>query len=801
MVQQTVDAGAGIADLLSNYRVNPGSSDELLAPDGTIKPAWREFISHLAQMPSSAVADRFARGDRYLRDAGVLFRRYDDKNSTERDWPLSHIPVILDDTEWGEIAQGLIQRADLLEAVARDVYGKNELVAAGHLPASLIAQNPAWLRPLVGVEPRAGNYLNFLSFEIGRGPNGKWWVLSDMTETVSSAGFAIENRVATSRVFSSFFDQSRIHRIAGFFQAFQNSLFDLRGSALGQIAILSPGVLNDSYFEHAYIARYLGLLLVEGEDLVVQDQQVMVRTVAGLQPVNLLWRRLAGPMCDPLELTSDSQLGTPGLVDVVRNQNVNMINALGVGVLETRALMAFLPKICRSLTGEQLSLPNIATWWCGQESERAHVLKNQEKMMIGSAYSTRPLIEDIGGTFYRGSNQDRDPSKISELLSTRGRDLVGQEAVTLSTSPVWNGEGLTPKPMCLRVFLARTSHGWEVMQGGYARVSAGEDAAAFAMQRGGKVADVWIVSGAPVAKPSLPVNPHNNVAVHALDRALPSRAADNLFWLGRYVERAEYNMRIFRAYYARRSDGLSDTSTILEFMRERLLGGIEFAPDVMAKSFEEPLAGAMHSAERVSDRVSVDGMMALKDLAKKTAELSHRSIPNDEKTYYISILLRRITGFAGLVHENMYRSLGWRFLSSGVSLERAANMATLLAELTDPAAPDGALDLALELGDSAASYRMRYSVAATPQTALDILALDGQNPRSLLYHVSRLKDHISEFPGSRVNHRLTDVAGLALKLETAMAVETTQSLTPGRLLELRSDIWTLSELLSAKHLQ
>jgi uncharacterized circularly permuted ATP-grasp superfamily protein len=235
-----------------------------------------------------------------------------------------------------------------------------------------------------------------LSFEIGRGPDGKWWVISDLVEAPSTAGFAIENRVAMSRVFPNFFSDNNIHRLAGFFQSFQQNLFDLRGKSEGQIALLSSGPANQNYAEHAYIARYLGLLLVEGEDLVVHDGQAMVRTVAGPKPLSLLWHRLPGAMCDPLELDPTSLVGTPGLLEALRLQKLNTVNAIGSGVLETRALMAFLPKIARKYYRQPLLMPNIATWWCGHDAERDHVLANRDKMMVGSAFSTVPLMSDVG---------------------------------------------------------------------------------------------------------------------------------------------------------------------------------------------------------------------------------------------------------------------------------------------------------------------------------------------------------------------------------------------------------------------
>lgn len=766
----------------------------MLDRSGTVKPIWQNFLTHLQSLSDQDLSHRFLRGDQYLRDAGVLYRQYNETVSEERDWPLSPIPVLLSNAEFTDISDGLIQRAELLEHVVRDLYGPATLVSSGQLPATLLTQNPAWLRPMVGVTPASGHFLNLLSFEIGRGPDGKWWVISDLVEAPSTAGFAIENRVAMSKVFPNFFAKANVQRIAGFFQDFQQQLFDLRGKSEGQIALLSPGQGNQNYAEHAYIARYLGLLLVEGEDLIVQDGRVMVRTVAGPKPVSMLWNRVPSALCDPLELDQASLIGTPGLVDALRRQRLNMVNSLGAAVLETRALMAFLPKIARQHFGEPLKLPNIATWWCGDPAKRDHVIANRDRMIIGSAFSTAPLMASTR------TEGPQDARSITDLLNQSGRGLVGQEAITLSTTPAYEQGALVARPMCIRLFVARTGDGWQVMPGGYARVSAGDDAKAFAMQRGGKVADVWVKGSNPAQTPSLLVSGSAATRRPSARAELPSRAADNLFWLGRYVERAEHNMRLFRAYFARINDGATADAPLLAYLRARHLDGVASDPNAMAQRFEGPLEAGLTAARRIGDRFSPDGMMALHALVATTTGLKKKVVPPEDISKEISVLLRQITGFAGLVHENMYRSDGWRFLSLGISLERAANMAHLLAQLVDPAAPDGALDLALEVGDSVVSYRARFSILAHPSAITDILGTDHQNPRAIRYHLSRAKWHISELPGQNNGHVLSDVSRRILLLETQLSASAPSALTPEVLLKIQHDIWAIADALTQAHL-
>ncbi len=490
--------------ILDGYAPQPGVADELFDAQGQMRPVWADFIAQLAALTPDEVETRFARGEQYLRDAGVYFRFYSGGPAQDREWPLSHVPVLIPEQEWAAICDGLTQRAELLEMVMADLYGPGQLVRDGHLPAELVAANPQWLRPLVGVQPRSGHWLHHLAFEIGRSPDGSFLVLGDRAQAPSGSGFALENRMATMRIFSDPFPRAHVHRLAGFFRAFREAMEEMAGDR--RKAILTPGPNNDTYYEHTYIARYLGMTLLEGEDLIVQDGQVMVRTVSGVEPLGLLWRRIDSEFADPLELNEGSQIGTPGLIEALRQGNLSLINALGSGVIEARAFMAFLPRICETLMGEPLRLPNIATWWCGQAAERAHVVADAGRMMIGEALD--PALPfaigantALGGQFLGGADGQR--TDLADWIARNGHRLVGQEAVTLSTTPAWQDGRLVPRPMTIRVLAARTATGWTFMPGGYARIGKSGDATALAMQAGGSVADVWVVSPQPVQADTL----------------------------------------------------------------------------------------------------------------------------------------------------------------------------------------------------------------------------------------------------------------------------------------------------------
>ena len=635
-----------------------------------------------------------------------------------------------------------------------------------------------------------GHFLHFVAFEIGRGPDGGWWVLSDRTDAPSGAGFALENRVAASRVFPDLYRHANVHRLAGFFRSFRDALERLRGDPAARIGILTPGPLTDTYYEQAYIARYLGMALLEGADLTVENGHLRIRTVEGLAPVDVLWRRMDGIWADPLELRGDSALGTPGLMSAVRQGHVTMVNALGVGVLETQALMAFLPRIAQVLTGRRLMIPNVATWWCGQEAELAHVRAHADRMMIGPAMATRMPFESgaphaIGGQM-RGSDDD-----LHDWLTGNATGLVGKELVTLSTTPVWQEGALVPRPMTLRVFLARTPEGWQVMPGGFARIGASADTTAISMRHGGSVADVWVVSDTPVEAVTM-LTPVHSPFVRAEPGPLPSRAADNLFWLGRYVERTEGLLRLVRAYNSRLDEAA--TAPLLATIRARLKAYHVDATEAFPKGLRATMASAVYSASQIRDRFSVDGWAALKDMEKSMARISRTTDAGNDAALVMSVMLRKIAGFSGLVHENMYRTAGWQFLTLGRSLERAAMMTDLLAAVADPAAPEGGLDLAIEVGDSLMVHRQRYAVLTSRESVIDLLALDETNPRSARFHIDVIAKRAEVLCAGRA--QADAFAGQVRALRAAFAGQTVHSLDTAT---LRTSYGQILDLSGALH--
>ena len=786
--------------LLDAYAPMNGIPDEMMGPDGAVRPLWAGFVAELERLGPQDLSTRFARADQYLRDAGVHFRVYEGSGENERAWPLAHVPMLIGQHEWSAIASGLTQRADLLEAVVADIYGPNHLVERGLLPPDLIAASAEYLRPMVGATPAGGRFLHFCAFELGRGPDGRWWVLGDRTQAPSGAGFALENRVAATRALAESFGGMQVHRLASFFRQFRDALTALADENKGQAAILTPGPLNDTYYEQAYIARYLGMMLLEGEDLTVVDGRPMVRTVSGLRPVGLLWRRLDAAFADPLELNPGSRIGTPGLAQALRQGRASMVNALGSGIVETRALLAFLPRIAKQFLGAPLALPNVATWWCGQAEAGRHVADHFDRMMVGPALSTRLPFEDDDQTRL-GAVLDRT-SRASLLaeLAAEGRDWVGQEAISLSTTPVFSQGRLEPRPVILRVYLARTAQGWTAMPGGMARVGSTPDPRAIAMQRGGRAADVWIVSDRPVERDTL-LAAADAVPVRIAAGSLPSRAAENLLWLGRYIERSEDAVRMLRACHARLAETSDPALPLLIEMRKHLkpldLGIDSAIPKGLLSSIERSVG----SAGRVRDRFAPDGWLALRDLAKTAHRFADDVTPGADAMRAMTVLLRKLAGFSGLLSENMYRSSGWRFLEIGRRIERGIHMSGLLRRLTRPGAPDGALDMMLEIGDSVLTHRRLYQGHSGRRTVTEILALDPLNPRSILFQLDRLREEVGRLPGNDKGYPLTVVAKEVLKLHTGLAIREPGDINSAVLQTMASDFGRLYDALAGQYLR
>ncbi|MFG1480546.1 circularly permuted type 2 ATP-grasp protein [Xanthobacter sp. V4C-4] len=754
---------AAAESLLAGYRTLPGVRDEMMDAEGRPRAHWVPFLAALAELGPEELRRRFGAADRYLRDSGVFYRVYDDAGGGERPWSLSHVPLLIEPADWAALSVGLIQRAELLEAVLQDLYGPARLVSDGDLPAAVVAGSDEFLRPLVGVKPQGGRYLRIYAADVGRGPDGRWWVLADRAQAPSGTGYALENRLAMTRALPDVSRALHMRRVASFFQAMRTSLLKLDRTGEGRIGLLTPGPMNETYFEHALLARYLGFLLVEGEDLAVRGDRVHVRTVAGMKRIDVLLRRLDADFADPLELNARSRLGVPGLVQALREGGVALANALGSGLVEAPALLAFLPRIAMRVLGVPLKLPHVGTWWCGQDAERAQVMEHLDELVIGSAFGRPMPVLPSGGSVLGADLSAAERRRLSSLLARRGADLVGQDIARLSTTPVWSGNRLTPRPFMLRVFLAATDKGWEVMPGGFCRISSTPDARAISLQKGDRSADVWVLAEQAVADTSLLPNPEN-VKVRRSSGTLPSRAADNLFWLGRYVERAEATLRLSRVLAGRLAES-GDTG--LSPLVSRLLGLLgawgamprdlvratpaRYAVAVLTRrdvpgALPQLVLAARAAASVIRDRFSPDAWKALVDL--ETCVMAPIAAAPSEADVHerADAALRIIAAFSGLASENMNRLTGWRFLQLGRRTERAINTLRFARTFGENGVP-GSLDALLQVADSQITYRSRYVMMEARGPVLDLVLLDPDNPRSVAFQVERMADHLRVLPG------------------------------------------------------
>jgi uncharacterized circularly permuted ATP-grasp superfamily protein/uncharacterized alpha-E superfamily protein len=793
-----------------DYVPLPGVPDELIGPDGRPRRAWLNFLHQL-----SADEQSLAAVDRHLQDIGVSYRVHGE--SRERTWPMSRLPLLIEDEEWNAIAAGVTQRARVIEAMLADVYGAGRLVKDGVLPAALVSGSSEFLRPLVGVEPPGGRWLHLYAVDLGRGPDGRWWVLSDRAQAPSGAGYALENRLVMSRALPTGYRRMNVRRLAPFFRGFRSTLADAAERSAPRICLLTPGPYSQTYFEQAYLARYLGFLLLEGDDLVVHDGLAHVRTIAGLKRADVIWRFVDSDYVDPIELNGQSRLGIPGLVSALRHGGTVVANMPGAGFAESRALMSVMPQIAAHLTGEDLALPNIATWWCGDAASRRRVLDNLKGMAVSGSFVGR--LPELNGEF-QVLPADLDETRrtaLREAIEERGVDFVGQEVVQLSTTPVWAGDQLVPRPFVLRVFAAATANGWDVMPGGFCRISAQADARAISMREGVQSADVWVLSSKPVTPETL-LPASADIHIQRILGNIPSRAADNLFWYGRYLERAEATLRVVRCLCARAIDmdvaSSNVPATIAKLTRQLVAWGavpeeqqdastLVIARTALAdeNAYGSGLCGvrmARSAGSVIRERISVDASKLsrrLDELLSDLGELPSETDVLDAADRALNIL----SALSGLAQENMNRNAGWRFLEIGRRTERAINTCRLARMFASDDATAEDLDVMLDLIDCQITYRSRYMTGIALAPVRDMAVLDPYNPRSVGFQFMTINDHLATLPALHADGVPEEPQRLAARLATDLETTTAQDLDGSVVLAFEQRISTFASAVAARY--
>ena len=779
-------------------------------PANLVSRSWATFFNFLGTDGFHDLNRRNANLRRQIRDNGVTYNVYADANGPQRPWSLDLFPMILSPEDWAEIEVGIKQRTRLLNHVMADVYGPQTLLSKGLLPAALVQGHPGYLRAMQGVQPAGGMFLHIAAFDLARGPDGRWWVVSQRTQAPSGLGYLLENRLTISLLFPEAFREMKVQRLAASYKALVDSMRALSPVADGRIVLLTPGPYNETYFEHAYLARYLGLSLVEGSDLLVRNERLYLKTLQGLEPVHGLLKRLDDEYLDPLELRADSTLGVPGLLQVIRAGHVQVANAPGSAFLESSALLGFLPALSQHLLGETLSLPSLATWWCGEQAVMQDMLPQLKNCVIKPTYPGSGMASVIGHTL-----SQRALDEWAGRIVRQGEDYTVQAYLPLSQTPTWQGEKIAPRSAMLRVFAVPDGRGsWQVLPGGLARL-AGKNENIASMQHGGSSADVWALGGLagcgefsglddaaqasdnerPAAQasaaPGQVAEPPGAQAAPALlttsvsrKQPVTSRAAENLFWLGRYTERAENSLRL--AQMALQCLGGEDQSSqpLLAWLSDMavrnslVLGSVPSATHAR-RVFERSLIAGLANTEQIA---SVGfNLSALKSAASAVRErLSQEQwhvIVRTEADFFsrceafkaenpltahatdysaVEALhaLEAASGFlaamTGAQTDRMMRDDGWRLLSIGRHIERLSTLSAALARGFETGAvfDDGGFSAMVALFDSTITFHAQYQQRRDIPALLDLLVLDRDNPRSLSWVVHTLKSRLAKLASS-----------------------------------------------------
>ncbi len=761
----------------------PGTTD---MPAQVLAPHWARFFDQLGPQSASDLNGKANRLERQLRDNGVTYNVYSDAGGPQRPWSLDLFPFIVTPQSWQAIEAGVLQRVRLLEQVLDDVYGPQQLLKRALLPPALVQGHPGFMRAMRNVDPVGGTRLHIAAFDLAHGPDGNWWIVSQRTQAPSGLGYLLENRLAISRLFPQAFEHMRAQRLAGAYRALVDNLKAASpGGPDSHIALLTPGPYNETYFEHAYLARYLGLTLVQGGDMVVRDERLYLKTLRGLVPVHALLKRLDDPFLDPLELRSDSTLGIPGLLQAVRAGNVLMANAPGSAFLESPALLGFLPALSRHLLGEELQLPSLATWWCGEHAAMDAALPRLAACAIKSTY---PMAGDERG-FQSALGRDLAQSELDQWagrIARQGEEHTVQSYLPLSQIPTWqpgthaDAGQIVPRSAMLRVFaVCDANRSWQVIPGGMARV-AHRRAEIAAMQRGGSSADVWVMTEQAIDRTTL-LAPALTVGMVAQRRRLvTSRGAENLYWLGRYTERAENTIALARLTLECLIGEDQTCASLLAWLDQMARLNTLVLPDVpaltqsrrvfersliaslggedLASSVGHSLRAVRNAGSAVRERLSYEHWNLIErvdsELVRAFASLSS---PADFSTLDALDLLKRLgrhmAAITGAQTDRMTRDDGWRLLSIGRHVERLGFLASSLSAglETGSVCNDAGFEAMVALFDSTISFHAQFQQSREILAMVDLLVLNRDNPRSLAWVAHTLRGRLAKLAGSEPN--------------------------------------------------
>ncbi len=773
-----------------------GRYDEMLTHDWRVRPHWQRLLSGLGSLSDGERQSRATRMDRRVRDTGIAYDIFADPKKPSQHWQLDLAPVVFSSAEWRWLEAALVQRARLLDALLDDVYGAQVLLREGVLPPELAFADSAFLRPCQGIVPRSGG-LQFYAADLARGADGQWRVIDNHTETLAGVGYALANRVVHTHVAGDIFKHCNALRLSAYFQDMQAALTarSLRDNA--RVALLTPGPRHEDYFSHAYLARYLGYLLVEGPDLRIKGNQVYLKTLEGLKEIDLIVRCVDGRAIDPLELDPSGFDGPAGLNRVTRKQPHLIVNAAGSAFAQNRGLSNYLPEIAKRLLGEDLTLHDAPRVWLGDTEAKRDVFANPDRYVIRKTQegTGRPGRAALGQDPRRLSAADR--ALLMGDIELHGARLVAEEKIDFSTAPVFDQNGLKPRPFAVRLFASRAAAGYQVMPGGLA-MTVDPDRAVALNAPDGHTRDVWVLSDAEQGphvslwRPTL-----ETARVERSQRVIQSRVADDLFWLGRYSERADWTMRVLRSALRRveEDNGPATGRRAARKCLEALLANSHStAPadrqqpgdsEIEAlctqlisdkkghRTLERTFEGLYRVANLARDRLSLEAWQSLSRF--RPADTWVTSLATSAPVSVLDYLdegLASIAAFNGLMHENMTRNFGWSFLDMGRRMERAYNLSeaiqTLFIPVPEPEEEVSSLLLLLELADSFITYRSRYRLDPMLPLVLDLLLLDEANPRSLSYQLAAMSRHLESLPDAKRGVSMSEDRRLILALLTSI---------------------------------
>ncbi len=754
-----------------------------MSGDGSVRAHWAGLATAYRSLGMDELLRRRDEIALLLEQDGVTYN----VAAAHRPWELDAVPLVISNDEWAALERGVAQRSQLLDAILQDLYGRRRILERRSVPAELVLGDPAFLRVCDGVFLPSRHQLGVYAADLTKSSDGQWLTMGNRTQAPSGAGYAIQNRNVLSKVFPTIFRNAEAMRLAPFTRTLRATLQAAAPAGVDNpsIVVLTPGPLSETAFEHAFMATQLGYPLVEGSDLVNRDGRIWLRTVNELMPVDVILRRVDAWFCDPLELLPESTLGVPGLVDATRAGTVSVVNPLGSGVLENAALSVFLPELARNLLGEELLLPSVETWWCGDPSSLSHVTNNLESTVIRSS-SRNGGGSAIDATLLTSEKR----RELRDVILSEPQRWVAQRRVEPMTAPLLGTDGLHPHPTVLRTFAVAKDDGYYVMAGGLARTARIPGPGPITNQTGAVAKDTWVLSTEPETLGGFWLT---GGPLQAKEPAAPlaSRAAENMFWLGRYSERAETAVRLLRVVNGRRTEfdqaaggpGAAALEALLEALTRVTTTFPGFVGDDAAQMLAQPgdelfalvvddsrpgtvaqaTARMFDAVEVLRDQLSVDTWLVIGSMQRRLERLSRITSDRDDAvTTVLNGLLESLLALSGLMAESMVRDHAWQFMEAGRRVERALQITALVNALLtvqhDPATESLIAESTLTAAESIITYRRRYRSHAQVSTLLDLLLADPGNPRSLRFQIERLIDSVSALDAARRH----DTASVAL---------------------------------------